>query len=60
MARFKLYSVNGELLGVSAMARKFGLKRDTLKKRLERGWSVEAAIKTPVAERHRYDKTPRK
>lgn len=53
MERRWLIDIDGEQLGLTAAARKLGMKRDTLKKRLERGWGVEAAIRTPVDERHR-------
>lgn len=39
---------NGETQTVSEWARRFGLKRTTLRHRIAKGWSVEKALTTPV------------
>ena len=44
----RLVSCNGETLAVSEWARRMGVARITLSKRLDAGWSDEKAIKTPV------------
>lgn len=42
------YVYKQERLSVAQLARKYGLKNDTLHRRLERGWSIEVAIETPL------------
>lgn len=47
--RCSFYVLNGgERLYLPELARQTGIKRQTLRNRLERGWSFEEAIKTPV------------
>lgn len=40
--------VNGELIAVSYVAEKMGMKPGTLSRRLRRGWSFERALSTPT------------
>lgn len=40
--------VDGERICLTDAARKFGIVRRTLETRLDRGWSVERALKTPA------------
>jgi hypothetical protein len=44
----RLITVDGETMCSVDAARKYGLKRQTLEKRLDLGWSHEDAAKTPV------------
>ena len=39
---------NGETLNVSDWAKKIGIKRVTIYKRLNEGWNVEEALTTPI------------
>lgn len=43
----------GETLNVTDWAKKLGIKRITLYRRLDKGWSVEEALSTPIDERKR-------
>ena len=44
-----LLTFKGETLPLTAMARKYGIKRTTLRNRIQRhGWSVEKALTTPL------------
>lgn len=46
-------TANGETLSLHGWARKTGLSRSAIKRRLEKGWSVERAVTTPADERKR-------
>jgi hypothetical protein len=42
------YIINGEKLCLKAIAEKYGIKRETLTQRLNKGMSIELAVNTPV------------
>lgn len=44
----RLLTWNGETMCVAEWERKFGWQSQTLQSRLQRGWSIERAITTPV------------
>lgn len=47
----RLIEWRGEFFTIVAAAKRAGMDRRTLRGRLDRGWSVEAALTTPVGER---------
>ena len=47
----RLISFNGETLCITDWAARLGIARKTIVMRLDRGWSVEEALTTPVARR---------
>jgi group I intron endonuclease len=58
-----ILTFDGISAGLSVMAQKFGLPPSTVSSRLSRGWTVEAALKTPwmsPAEKGRKGKKPGK
>lgn len=44
---------NGETHNVTEWAKKLGIKRITLYRRLDKGWTVEEALSTPIDDRKR-------
>jgi hypothetical protein len=50
--RNKKFSLNGETLTESEWARRIGISRESLRDRINNGWSVEKALTTPPV-RHR-------
>lgn len=47
------YFVENDYYTLPQLARKYGLKRSTLEMRINRGWSLEKALSTPVVTRKR-------
>lgn len=43
-----LYEYNGHLMSVKQISELYGINYKTLHKRLERGWSIDEAIETPI------------
>lgn len=43
-----LLTIDGETLALPAWAERFGLKYQTLARRISKGWPAEVAVKTPV------------
>lgn len=44
----RLLTLNGETMPLVAWAERTGLRRDTITRRLRRGWSVEKTLTTPL------------
>lgn len=43
-----MYEYHGKLYTISDLARKSGISQDALRSRINRGWSIAAAVETPV------------
>lgn len=46
-----LYKYNNKIMSVKTISEEYNINYKTLHKRLERGWSIEEAIETPLAAR---------
>jgi hypothetical protein len=44
----RMYTYDGKTQSIAMWAREFHFKRDTLKQRLNSGWSIEKALTTPL------------
>lgn len=45
----RLLTFNGETMCLAEWAERYQLRRDTLRERIRRGWSIERALTTPVS-----------
>jgi hypothetical protein len=54
----RLYTVNGRTLTITQWAQELGISKTTIYERIDRGWTIEAALTTPARQQPTSDNDP--